>query len=325
MKDQGTDVAIVGAGITGLMAARALDRSGARVVVLEKGPVVGGRMTTKQFGDAVFDLGVQNFTARSDRFRACVKEWVASGVAASWYTRDGSSGETVYYRGVPAMGEVAGHLAEGLDLRCGALVTAAIREEKGWLLKVEGTAEVRARTLLLTSPAVQSRAILDAGGYPCRPGISQALHAVGYVRTLTVLALLDGPSGLPAPGILEPPGAEPVAWVADNQLKGISPVPCLTIHSGPEFAQRFFDEPEERWSGHLLNAVRPHLRADVVQAHAHRWRYAFREEGISGQYLADSQAGLWFAGDAFIDKRVEGAALSGLAAADSVLSALGGR
>ncbi|MBC2593193.1 FAD-dependent oxidoreductase [Ruficoccus amylovorans] len=325
MKDRGADVAIVGAGITGLMAARALARTGTEVVVLEKSPVVGGRVTTRRFGDAVFDLGVQNFTARSDRFRACVEDWVATGICVPWYTREGSSGETVYYRGVPTMGEMVSHLAEGLDLHCGALVTAAVREEKDWFLQVEGDAEVRARTLVLTAPAVQSRAILDAGGYPCPPGISQALHRVGYVRTLTVLAQLDGPSGLPAPGILEPAGAEPVAWVADNQLKGISPVPCLTIHSGPEFAQRFFDEPEERWSGHLLNAVRPYLRADVVQVHAHRWRYAFREEGIGGQYLADSQARLWFAGDAFIDKRVEGAALSGLAAADSILSALGAR
>ncbi len=319
------DVAIIGAGLSGLLAAQALVRTGCRVVVLEKSRGVGGRMATRRFAGAVFDHGVQNFTVRSGRFRECVESWVEAGVAVPWYSCRTSDGlETIHYRGAPSMNAVGKHLARGLDLRCESLVTAASRRDGQWFLQVAGTDDVQARLLLMTAPAPQTRAILDAGGYGWPTEVSQPLHKVSYVKMLTVLALLDGPSGLPGPGILEPPGGEPVAWVADNALKGVSPLPCLTIHSGAEFAQRFYDSPDEVRMPLLLNAVRPHLQAQVIRTHAHRWRYAFRRAGIHGPCLAHLETALWFSGDAFIDERVEGAALSGLAAADSLAEALRG-
>jgi predicted NAD/FAD-dependent oxidoreductase len=227
-----------------------------------------------------------------------------------------------YYRGVPAMNAVGKHLAQGLDVHTGALVTAASRRDGLWSLKVEGAEDVEARFLLMTAPAAQSRAILDAGGYVWPPEVSQALHGVNYVKMLTVLALLDGPSGLPEPGVLEPAGGEPVVWVSDNAMKGVSAVPALTIHSGAEFGQRFFDSPDEVRLPLLLASIQHHLSANVTRTQVHRWRYAFRRDGISGPCLAAPETGVWFAGDAFIDERVEGAALSGLAAADCICEAL---
>jgi predicted NAD/FAD-dependent oxidoreductase len=316
------DVVIVGAGLAGLLAAQVLERTGCRVVILEKSRGVGGRMATRYFAGASFDHGVQTITARSARFRACVEGWSRAGVVTPWYTRTLSDGEMTYYRGVPAMNAVGKHLAQGLDVHTGALVTAASRRDGLWSLKVEGAEDVEARFLLMTAPAAQSRAILDAGGYVWPPEVSQALHGVNYVKMLTVLALLDGPSGLPEPGVLEPAGGEPVVWVSDNAMKGVSAVPALTIHSGAEFGQRFFDSPDEVRLPLLLASIQHHLSANVTRTQVHRWRYAFRRDGISGPCLAAPETGVWFAGDAFIDERVEGAALSGLAAADCICEAL---
>ena len=52
-----TDVAVVGAGITGLTAAARLARAGVRVTVLEPASIVGGALRTLTDGDWTFELG----------------------------------------------------------------------------------------------------------------------------------------------------------------------------------------------------------------------------------------------------------------------------
>ena len=54
-----TDVAIIGAGLSGLVAARQLTRAGHDVLVFEANDRVGGRTLSRPLGDAVFDLGGQ--------------------------------------------------------------------------------------------------------------------------------------------------------------------------------------------------------------------------------------------------------------------------
>lgn len=72
-------IAVVGAGIAGLLLARELKARGAEVVVFEKSRGLGGRMATKRVGEAVFDTGAQYFTAKSERFAAQVTELAAAG------------------------------------------------------------------------------------------------------------------------------------------------------------------------------------------------------------------------------------------------------
>ena len=63
-------VAIVGAGMSGLAAARALGERDVEVVVLEKARRPGGRLATAELaGGARADIGAQFFTVRSARFK----------------------------------------------------------------------------------------------------------------------------------------------------------------------------------------------------------------------------------------------------------------
>ena len=76
-------IAVVGAGISGLLLARALQARGENVVVYEKSRGLGGRLATKRVGTAVFDSGAQYFTAKSERFAGLVAEWAAR---STWWS-----------------------------------------------------------------------------------------------------------------------------------------------------------------------------------------------------------------------------------------------
>lgn len=313
------DVAIVGAGVAGLLAAQSLTRVGLQVTVLEKSRGLGGRLATRRFGGAVFDHGAQFFTARSERFQECIESWLEAGVAAEWVgSFYGKDSELTRYRGVPSMNAVGKHIAATLDVRRETPVTAVSRVENLWRIQTQGHGLVLAHSLLITCPPEQAQALFDAGGHELPPEIVRSLRNVTYAKSLTVMALLDGPSGLTEPGIHVPAEQEPVAWVADNQVKGISNVPCLTIQSGPDYALRCFDFDDADRIPAMLEAVRPHLKASITDWQLHRWRYAFRCNGIRGECLQHEAEQLCFAGDSFIGARVEGAALSGLAAGDTL-------
>ena len=80
-------IAVVGAGVAGLAAARRLAELGAAVTVLEKSRGPGGRAATRHDGPLRFDHGMQFFTARRDPFRRQVTECIDRGVVGVWSPR----------------------------------------------------------------------------------------------------------------------------------------------------------------------------------------------------------------------------------------------
>src|SRR5437763_14251989 len=70
-----TDVAVVGAGLSGLSAARTLHRNGLSVTVLEARDRVGGRTLNHQISEAkVIELGGQWIGPTQHRIRALARE-----------------------------------------------------------------------------------------------------------------------------------------------------------------------------------------------------------------------------------------------------------
>ena len=70
------DTLIIGSGLAGLSAANELAKNGSKIIVVDKGRGVGGRLASRRIGEAVFDHGAQFFTARSAPFKACVAKWI---------------------------------------------------------------------------------------------------------------------------------------------------------------------------------------------------------------------------------------------------------
>lgn len=69
------DLVVVGAGISGLVAARAAQSAGLSVVVLEARDRVGGRTESRDFAGATFDVGGQWIGPAQTRMQALVREF----------------------------------------------------------------------------------------------------------------------------------------------------------------------------------------------------------------------------------------------------------
>lgn len=329
---------IVGAGIAGLLAAHELQDAGWRVVVLDKGRGVGGRMATRRFGGAACDHGTQFFTTRGDRFSGLVDGWVEEGAAREW-TR-GFAGADLNrnedghprYRGSEGMTSIPKHLARGLDVRTGEKVVEINAGEanvgeangaSGWEVRTESGLIEGGDVLLLTAPAPQALVLAETGGFELSAGARGELEGISYSPCLALMAVLDGPTGVPEPGGVQIKG-EPLDWIGDNRRKGISEAPALTIHAGPEWSRDHYEADEAEISAALLAFAGERLDTDVSskvrETSLARWRYSWVTEPYPDPFFVASQEPtLVFAGDAFAQPKVEGAALSGLAAADHLL------
>lgn len=76
-------IAIIGAGIAGLTAAKIL-KDCAQVTVFEKSRGVSGRMSTRYADPYYFDHGAQYFTAKSTDFKEFLKPMIDNGIVKNW-------------------------------------------------------------------------------------------------------------------------------------------------------------------------------------------------------------------------------------------------
>ena len=315
---------VVGAGLSGLVAARKLEEAGVRVTVLEKEDKVGGRMRTDLLGGGVFDHGAQFFTVRDDRFEALVEGWLSAGVAEVWARgfadASGQKQEDGYprYKGTHGMTAVAEHLARGLDVRTGSKATGLEANPRGWKV-VAGELTYSADALVLATPVPPALRLIDNQGVSLPAGVRRALEGIGYDPCIAVLALLDGPGSVPEPGGVQI-GDDPLFWVADNRKKGISETPAVTIHAGPGFSRAHADHDDATAAGLLLNEARDYVGAEIQATAVYRWEYSWVVDPHEEPFVfVEGPPPLVLCGDAYAGPKVEGAVLSGLATAERLL------
>ena len=320
-----TDCTIIGAGISGLLAARVLSDAGYSVRILEKSRGLGGRMATRRRDQAVFDHGAQFFTVRDGRFRRWVDQWLEAGLVETWYEL-GDSG--LHYRAAPSMTGIAKHLAATLDVEREVKIEQALFEpsDGSWTLNSDTGARHRSSSVIFTAPVPQSLALLDRGGFQLPAQADQQLRSIQFHRCIAAMVVLDRPSAIRMNRGAIKLDSEPIQWMADNQRKGISPAACaITIHSTPAFADEHWDSPDSERLPILLEAARPHFGdARVVSVDGHRWGFSQPMAAFESDSFCDPAHRLAIAGDGLAGGRVEGAAISGLSAAEAIQKTLAG-
>jgi renalase len=315
---------IVGAGLAGLTAARRLLEQGRSVLVLDKGRSPGGRLATRRLetalGTARLDHGAQFFTVRDDRFAHMVASWQASKWVHRWCDGFGDGDGHPRYVGTGGMNALAKNLAQGIDVRCEQLVFAIRPSSQGagWSVALDDGSHVEADSVIVTAPLPQAFSLLVTAGIT----LPDTLMRTDYDRTLGLLMALDRPGAVPAPGGLQQPSPD-VAFVGDNQAKGISERPALTLHASAAWSLAHWDTDPADIEAGLTALAQPWLGgATVLAQQVKRWRFATPQSLWPDPCWVSDEgtAPLVLAGDAFAGPRVEGATMSGWSAAEALLA-----
>lgn len=329
-----SEILVVGAGVAGMTAGRALAAAGHRTVLVDKGLRPGGRLATRTVGSARFDHGAQFFTTKDPRFERQVATWRAEGVARTWFhgspDRDAPPDPDGYprYRAKPTMRRLAEHLASGLTLHLGTVVERIAAADGRWVVTTrtrggEAGPRLAADAVVLTAPVPQAVAMLDAGSVVLEPEVRRILEGVVYDPCIAVLAVPERTPALPARGAIRLPTG-PIGWLTDNQVTGASPTPAVTIHATAGHSRQRFDDPDDEVGRELAELARDQLGTGSDPVWVHRWRYSSPVGRTPADALLDRASGppLVVAGDAMTGGRVEGAALSGSAAAERLVAVL---
>ena len=340
---QALPVAIIGAGLAGLSCAQALVQAGHQVHVFDKSRGPSGRMSTRRADDPAgpwqCDHGAQYFTARNAAFRAEVARWQQAGVAALWDARLASFGgsswstpETPLERfvGTPRMTSPAAWLVQGLQqageraqTQWQTTVQRLERQADGWAITSaeHGLHAQRYSAVLLAVPAPQAVPLLQPEAVA-----GAAVAASARMRgSWAVMVRCPAPVPLPWDGAFINDG--PLRWVARDSSKPGRTVPPGTetwlLHASPEWSEAHIEDSADTVTATLLAAFAAlgGPATHLVQATAHRWRYADTEPALTQGHWWDATACVGMCGDWLNGGKVEGAWLSGQSLAQQVLQA----
>lgn len=330
-------IAVIGAGIAGLAAARTLAQAGHAVEVFEAQDGVGGRLSGEDSRYGSFDTGAQYFTVRDKRFQQALdatgapcKRWSANAVRvldamgrvveAALPTRES------HWVATPHMGALAAHWAAPLGeaLRRGTQVVAIeadTLQPARWQLRTQGAADSSAvhagfDAVLIAVPPSAARRLLEAPA----PALHAALADVTIAPCWSLQLAFPQASqpGLPHLGPqwnCARSTHHRVAWVARESSKpGRGSIERWTVQASADWSREHLGDDAARAQAKLLRAFAEitGIRVEPAWAQARLWTEAKTETPLGRSHLWDAKAGLGVAGDWCIGHRVEDAFVSGL-------------
>jgi hypothetical protein len=313
-----------------------LTEGGIRVLLFDKGRRPGGRCASRGTAPQTVDHGAQYFTLRDASLQSTLSEWLSVGLVATWSARlvlleapistspprpAGQNDQR--YVAVPDMNALPRHLAEGLEI---LLETRIARLEHlgaaGWRLwDSDGRQFGPFAALILALPAPQAADLLNGHGpleqtaraHPMTP--CWAAWCQFQERPAT-LAGFDG--AFVSTG--------PLAWIASQASKPGRSSESWMLHANSRWSQANLELAPDAAALQLFTALEA-LIGDLptpLELRAHRWGFAAPAAGpvVDDRILdlapCDPERRLVLAGDSYAQGRVEGALLSGRAAADSL-------
>lgn len=321
-------VAVVGAGISGVSAARTLQEAGLDVVVLDRGQRVGGRMAARTMRDTglpydgrVVDVGAAFITADEAPFVEVVDAWTDAGLARAWtdtFHVAGAEGITGTTTG-PMRYAAAGGLRSLVE-DLAADVTTLVHprgvetvEAVGRQVLVDGEAF---DAVVLAMPDPQARDIL-ADDHRLRPQLADT----GWLPVLSLTAAYASRRWRDDLDAVFVNDLDVLAFVADDGRRRGDGAPVLVAHAHAALAAGHLDDPEGAVPA-MLDALRDLLDVPAPAWHeVRRWSLARPRIHREAPYALVDRVGV--CGDAWGARpRVQTAWLSGRAVGQALAADL---
>lgn len=260
----GRNVAIVGAGISGLHCAQQLQSAGCVVQVLDKSNRAGGRLASRIRPEGTWNHGVQQVASQPD-----VRSQLVS-------------------------------LADGLDCVFDSEVGQLTRVAGGWrLLDQQGGLHGDYAALVLALPAPQARRLLSGvsetglvGSLERQVGeFVEPLDNVSYDRCWVLLVRCS--TSMPVPDVAAHGVISAIYPQADAQ--------CWVVHATTNWSEQHLELDNTSATQSLLMELKALCSADcqfkVEHSEAHRWRYSTVRIALPQPYLWGEQIQLGLCGD----------------------------
>ena len=319
-------IAIIGAGLAGLTVAKELHKLGHKVRVFEKSRGVGGRLANKRLTWGQADIGAQYFTARDQRFKAQVNDWLDEGVVKPWaftpfrVTDNGlttSQDEQTRYVGVPKMNTIAHSLAFDLNITFQTHIKQPIKTPKGWTLQlIDGSKlEESFHWVIISSPIEQSKSLLKS------TSLINEFPEISHEPCWALALATKGVVNAQLQGIF---GDRIVSWVSRLSARPQRDIQedfddLWMLHFSSEWSLQHGKDTTQNIVEIGLNWLNEKLSdfqkqpLSVMQHHQHYWRYARIKKGACiHQPLMDKHLQIGLVGDWLNGGRVEGAFLSAM-------------
>jgi renalase len=317
-------IAVLGAGLAGISAARALIARGHAATLFDKGRGPGGRLATRRIEaegrKLQFDHGAQYLRAESADFTAALAE----AGTAPWP-------DAARRVGVPSMSAVPRALLGDIPCVASRHVGQITGQPGAWTLRHWDARQVRPgkplpetapeeagpfAAVLLTMPATQAREVLAQHV----PRLHDALAAIRYAPCWTVMAAFNAPLALPE---TLRPDAHAIGWAARDSAKPGRDAgqENWVIQAGPAWTRAHLELPAEEIAAPLLAALASFSATPLpvpFMAVAHRWRFSLLEAPLGESCVWDATARIGYASDGCIGGRAEAAWQSGAALAARV-------
>ena len=259
-------VAVLGAGLSGLMCAVEVAKAGGEVALFEQARGPGGRASSRSVRTGAekgytWNHGCQYITPKSPEMTSVARGWLEVGAVREWGGRFGvvdvqagswsEADPRQRLVGAPRMASLAEHLLEsarglGVSVHLGAKCTALSwsNTDGAWTIASEHREEGSFETL--ADVVVASDCLLAPliDGVESAQDVAATMRAIGTTKSASAsfaaMLAVKGPTGLPDGFLVT--GSETVSWMAkDSSKPGRSEcappeVELWTVQASPEYA-----------------------------------------------------------------------------------------
>lgn len=269
-------VVIIGAGISGLMAAKTFKEAGIEPVIIDKGKSVGGRMATRRIGSARLDHGAPTFTATTEEFQTIAEQWVEQGLAKK--LTDGS------YYGSNGMNAIAKSLETDIPILPETTVTSIDLTGDYFHIPFTGpgNGSLFAHKVLITTPIPQALSLLQTGGVWTSKEVLERIESVQYNRQLVALLTL---SEALTQEILDLENNPIIEKVISHHGREVSQENALSLYISLEWTEANWDRSDEEVLTDIIAALPQEMHNHIIEKQLKKWRYSQPTSSIQEPFI----------------------------------------